>query len=195
MQAQSAKAFKPRKPRPCRVCKVPFVRSRQIQATCGYECEVTHAMALLEKKQRKELAADKRKTRERLKELRPLGYWMKQAQRAFNAWCRHRDRDLPCISCGATKGAFDAGHYRSVGSCPELRFDEANVNKQCAMNCNHHKGGNVLEYRKGLIAKIGVAAVERLEGPHPPKHYRAEDLRAITAEYRARLKAALAAST
>ncbi|WP_258530002.1 recombination protein NinG [Pseudomonas aeruginosa] len=65
-------------------------------------------------------------------------------------------------------GQYHAGHYRSVGSHPELRFDEDNVHKQCAP-CNNHKSGDVVNYRINLVAKIGAAAVARLEGPHERK--------------------------
>jgi hypothetical protein len=81
-----------------------------------------------------------------------------------------------------------AGHYMSVGARPELRFDENNVNAQCAP-CNNHLSGNIVLYRKGLIAKIGLEAVEALEGPHEPKHYTVDDLKQIKADYTAMAKA------
>jgi hypothetical protein len=62
------------------------------------------------------------------------------------------------------------------------------VHKQCEP-CNTHLSGNLIPYRDELIRRIGRQALERLEGPHPPKHYSADDLKAITADYRARLKA------
>ena len=171
-------------PKPCRVCGDAFVPFLTTQAVCGARCARKVGQLV-----RKAAKADLRAAKARLDELRPLSYWAKQAQTAFNSWIRWRDRAQPCISCGTFTGAFDAGHYRSVGSAPELRFDEANVHRQCAMNCNHHKGGNALEYRKGLIARIGQAEVDRLEGPHEPKRYRKDDYIAIRDQYRARLKA------
>ena len=41
-----------------------------------------------------------KRDRERRMEVKPLSYWMKRAQSAFNAWVRARDDGQPCISCG-----------------------------------------------------------------------------------------------
>ena len=93
---------------------------------------------------------------------------MKEAQAAFNAYVRARDKDDACISCGnyvlgdQIGGGWDAGHYRSTGSAPHLRFHLHNCHKQC-VKCNRFLSGNVAEYRKGLIKKIGIEKVEALE--------------------------------
>lgn len=85
----------------------------------------------------------------------------KKAQTIFNAWIRKRDVDVPCISCGGWPNP-QAGHYMSAGHHSALRFDEHNVNRQC-LRCNSFLHGNLINYRRGLIKKIGVDAVERLE--------------------------------
>jgi hypothetical protein len=109
--------------------------------------------------------------------------WLREAQAAFNRYIRLRDHDKPCISCGRQhQGQWHAGHYRSVGACPELRFEEANVHKQCAP-CNDHLSGNIVEYRRCLIERIGIDQVEWLEGNHEAKKYTIEEIRAIKAEY------------
>ncbi len=91
-------------------------------------------------------------------------------------------------SCGRFHdGQYHAGHYRSVGSHPELRFDEDNVHKQCAP-CNNHKSGDVVNYRINLVAKIGAAAVARLEGPHDARKWTVEEIKAIKALYRAKAR-------
>lgn len=133
------------------------------------------------KKARKAHLADKIR-------LKPRAQWMKEAQMAFNAYIRKRDEHLPCISCGRHhQGQYHAGHYRSVGSCPELRFNELNVHKQCAP-CNDHLSGNIVKYRPALIAKIGIEQVEWLEGNHEPRKYTIEDLQAIIQEYKRKVK-------
>ena len=38
-------------------------------------------------------------------------------------------------------------------------------------------------YRRALVELIGVDKVEWLEGPHEPKKYTIDDLKAIKAEY------------
>ena len=85
----------------------------------------------------------------------------KKAQNVFNAWIRKRDDGLPCISCGSGQPEH-AGHYFSAGHNSKLRFDERNVAGQC-IRCNYFLHGNQIGYRKGLIKRIGIEAVEQLE--------------------------------
>ena len=91
-------------------------------------------------------------------------------------------------------GQWDCGHYLSVGSHPELRFEELNAYKQCK-SCNggagRYAGKNRTvsqQYRENLIQKIGVSLVEWLEGLHDAKHYTIDDLKEITAKYKAKCK-------
>ncbi|MGL5293288.1 MAG: recombination protein NinG [Aeromonas sp.] len=136
----------------------------------------------------KEEMAARAEMRKRKADVKPIGYWMKRAQVAFNAWIRARDEGQPCISCGRFHaGQNHAGHYRPAGSNPELRFDPENCHLQC-QPCNSHLSGNLTNYRPALIAKIGVERVEWLEGHHEPKRYRREDYQAIEAEYKSKLK-------
>lgn len=107
-----------------------------------------------------------------------------EAQVIFNRWIRARDANLPCISCDRMhQGQWHAGHYLSVGSSPELRFDEKNVHAQCAP-CNNHLSGNAIKYRIGLIQRYGAEIVEYLEGPHPTKKYTIDDILGIKRRYR-----------
>ncbi len=171
----------------CKACGEKFQPFNSMQKACSPKC----ALAMVEEKKakdrRKENAADKKKLRES-----DRSWWMSEAQKYFNRWIRHRDRNEPCISCGEIRPflKYDAGHYRSVGACPELRFDERNVHKQCSFKCNQTRTGNVLEYRIGLIKKIGLEAVECLEGPHEAKNYTIPDLREIRDKYKALCKEA-----
>jgi hypothetical protein len=113
---------------------------------------------------------------------------LKEAQTAFNAFIRERDKNDPCISCGRFHtGQYHAGHYRTVGSNPELRFEELNVHKQCAP-CNNHKSGNIVEYRIRLKAKIGEDKVDWIEGFHEPKHYTIDEIQEIKSMYSKKLK-------
>jgi hypothetical protein len=149
-----------------------------------YECQVTYATAHALKSQEKRVKADRKETREKKQALKTRSQWMKEAQSEVNRYVRLRDKDLPCISCGRFHdGQYHAGHYRTVGSAPELRFEVSNIHKQCAP-CNNHLSGNLINYRKGLVQKIGIEAVERIEGKHEPKHYTIDDLKAIKAKYK-----------
>jgi gamma-glutamylcyclotransferase (GGCT)/AIG2-like uncharacterized protein YtfP len=85
----------------------------------------------------------------------------KKAGEIFRAWIRKRDEGQPCISCGSYN-VHDAGHYYSAGHHPALEFDEDNVHGQCR-RCNSFLSGNLIEYRKGLINRIGGDRVEMLD--------------------------------
>ena len=176
------------KPKTCKnpACKTKFVPQRLGQAVCNYACglaikDVNEAKAkkALADVGRKELKAAKEKIKTRAEH-------MKDAQTAFNAWVRARDAGLPCISCGTTADIqYAAGHFRSAGGHPELRFEPLNVHLQCNRNCNMAKSGNLGPYRVELIKRIGQEKVDWLEGPHKPKRYTIDDLKAIKAHYRA----------
>ncbi len=114
--------------------------------------------------------------------------WLKALQTVFNAYIRQRDHALPCISCGTHKGQRHAGHYRSVGSTPELRFNEDNVHAQCA-TCNNHLHGNLIEYRKGLVDRIGLERVEALENFTGSSKMTVEEIKEKIQEYKEKIKA------
>lgn len=167
-------------------CKTSFVPQRLGQAVCNYACGLA-IKDVNQEKARKALADVGRKELKAAKEkIKTRAEHMKDAQTAFNAWVRARDAGLPCISCGTTADIqYAAGHFRSAGGHPELRFDPLNVHLQCNRNCNMAKSGNLGPYRIELIKRIGQEKVDWLEGPHEPKRYTIEDLKAIKAHYRA----------
>lgn len=175
------------KQKKCRHCKQLFTPIMPMQIVCGIEC----AKAVARKKREKfERAADRQK-RESLKS---RAQWLKEAQAAVNAYVRVRDAGKPCISCGRMhEGQWHAGHYLSRGAHPELALEPLNIWRQCAP-CNTHLSGNQLEFRKGLIARRGAKLVDWLEGPHEPKHYTIEDLKAIKERFKAMTKEMMNAS-
>lgn len=184
----------------CRVCPTQFRPMSSTQVVCSPGCAQEYVRRREERKAQREAREEKRERRARLKELEPRRKVLARAQSAFNAFIRERDRDRPCISCGVVNpperfgGAWDCGHYRSVGAAPELRFEELNAHKQCKA-CNGgsgrfaRKGETVrMQYRERLIERIGREAVHWLEGQHPPKHYTVEELEAIAKKYRAKAR-------
>ena len=171
------------KQKKCRYCKTLFTPIMPMQIVCGIEC----AKAIAKLKREKVEKANDRQKREQLK---TRSQWMKEAQIAFNAFIRERDKEKACICCGfplrdekdSAGGAFDCGHYRSVGSAPNLRFDERNAHGQ-RKQCNRYGAGRAVDYRRGLIARMGLEVVEALEADQTPRHYTIDDLKAIKAEY------------
>ena len=178
------------KAKKCRVatCKASFVPARIGQAVCSPACAMIDAPRH-EPKARKALADMERKDiKVRKEKLKSRADHARDTQQAFNEWVRLRDADLPCVSCGRHHdGQYHAGHYRTVAANPEIRFEPLNVHKQCAP-CNNHKSGDIVNYRIELVKRIGTEAVEWLEGPHEAKKYTVEELKAMTADYRAKTR-------
>jgi len=146
----------------------------------GIKEAATKAKDQVRKKQRKETKMAK-------ENLLTHKDYLKLLQTIFNTFIRLRDKDLPCVSCGKNNDKqFHAGHYRSVGSCPELRFNELNVWRQCA-TCNTYLHGNLIEYRKELINRIGVEKVEWLEGHQPSNKMLISEIKEKIKEYKTKI--------
>ena len=156
-----------------------------MQCACSPLCALTIAREKREQADAKKAREARAMDREASERIKPRGRWLQEAQTAFNAWIRKRDEGQACISCGRHhQGQWHAGHYMSVGARPEHRFNPNNVNRQC-QPCNTHLHGNLVLYRSALIAKIGLAEVEKLEGPSTAMHHSIADLKAIRDKYRA----------
>lgn len=179
------------KPSKCKVCGTEYTKTRPMQKACSVECAIKHAGKLAEKKKAKEAAKERKQTREKLKAMETYPQLVKKAQTAFNAFIRARDAGKPCICCGTPLGSdansADAGHYRSVGSAPHMRFVEDNCHLQ-SKRCNRYLAGNHVEYRKGLIARIGLHAVEMIEADQTVRKYTREALVEIARHYREKAK-------
>ena len=181
--------FKPRK-RKCKVCKTEYMAQRPMQNVCSGYCANKHAIQSRERAEKEAAKRERRESREAKQRLKTKGDHLREAQAAFNEFIRWRDRVAghPCISSGKPldwiANAVDAGHYRSRGSAPHLRFDERNCHAQSKQD-NRFLSGNVVDYRINLIKRIGLEAVEALESDQSERHYTIEDLKAIKAKYRA----------
>ena len=165
----------------CKECKTPFTPVRPMQSVCGPSCAMKVARKVVEKK-------DKKETKLKLDALQTKPQLVKKAQTAFNAYIRARDAGKPCISCDKPldggPNTFDAGHYRSVGSAPHMRFAEDNCHGQCK-HCNNWLAGNHVEYRKRLLERIGEHQLELLEADSTLRKYTKEGLEEIARHYRA----------
>ena len=173
--------------RPTRICgdkdcENTFPAYDTIQKYC-IPCGIRKA----KEKKKKEYDKETRRLRREFR-AKDRSYQLKKAQIAFNAYIIERDKAYPCISCGSYSGKASCGHYKSVGAHPELRFDEDNAHKQCWFNCNSNKSGNIINYRIGLLDRIGEARVAKIEGPHEPLNLTLEEIIEIKNKYRKKLK-------
>ena len=171
----------------CKVCDTTFTPVRPLQNVCSPKCAL--------RKVRQDKADERAKVKTRKEAIKTIPALIKEAQVEFNAYIRLRDFARPCICCGrplqesaGVRGAgYDAGHYRSTGSASHLRFNEDNCHAQ-RKDCNRYGAGRAVDYRAGLIARIGPERVEALEANNKPHKWTAEELRGIRDKYRAKRK-------
>lgn len=183
------------KPKTCKnpACRDSFVPQRLGQAVCSPKCALA-TVEVQKAKEKKSLAqAGRRDIKVRKEALKTRGDHIREAQQAFNEYIRTRDQAAGhlCISSGKpldwSGNAVDAGHYRSVGSAPHLRFDERNCHAQSKQD-NRFLSGNAVDYRIGLIARIGQEAVDALESDQSVRKYTVDEIKAIKATYRAKTR-------
>ncbi|WP_310736751.1 recombination protein NinG [Roseateles terrae] len=186
-----------KKPVKCKApgCQNRFVRRSMTHKACGPDCAAVLGRLANEKAAARAALEDRRQTRAQLEDLKTVPQLKKEAQAAFNRWVRLRDAGRPCISCGApppdlTKlhAGRDAGHYRSTGSADHLRFHEDNCHAQC-VKCNQWGAGMAVDYRLGLIARIGAGRVEALECNNGSTKWTREQLRQVRDTYRLKARA------
>lgn len=175
------------RPKTCQHCGCRFEPVRLMQQVCGPVCAG--------RKVRADKAAERASFKARKEAIKTIADRIREAQTEFNAYIRLRDAGQPCICCGRTTNdrdlitgsRWDAGHYRSTGSASHLRFDEDNCHRQLVA-CNRHGAGRAVDYRIGLVARIGLERVEALENNNTPHKWTHAELIEIKARYRAKCK-------
>lgn len=168
----------------CKICGDKFEPKYFLQKSClNPPCILAWNKKAIEKKQKEDKKKWNRKKKKIKDSLKTKSDYLNELQKIFNQFIRLRDKGSVCISCQKPPKKENAGHYRSVGACPELRFEELNVHLQCE-HCNTYLHGNAIEYRKNLINKIGLKKVEWIEKDHETKHYTVPELKEMKKYYR-----------
>lgn len=170
----------------CKACGQPFTPVKFAQVTCHtVACAQAYGQQKAAKLRAAKAREEAKELRERKKNAKTRGQWLREAQSAFNKWIRLRDADLPCISSGRHHhGQYHAGHYRTTAAAPQLRFNPDNVHKQSSYD-NNFKSGNIVEFRINLIKKIGVDRVEALENDNTSHYWTIDELKEIKEKYTA----------
>ena len=169
----------------CKQCSSSFTPARPMQNVCSPICA-----SRLVKAAKKEEAE---RTKARKAAIKRIPDLIKEAQFVFNAYIRARDKAKECICCGQDLGKseiggnYDAGHYRSTGSASHLRFNEDNCHAQRKV-CNRYGAGRAVDYRIGLIARIGLERVEALEANNTTHKWQRDELIEIKQTYKRKLK-------
>ena len=180
----------------CPHCKAKLEAGQRIHP----ECIEPWAEAQAAKKEREEAKraraaakVERAETKRRKEAIKTIPELTREAQIAFNAYIRARDQaaGYPCISSGRpldwSGNAVDAGHYRSTGAAPHLRFSEDNCHAQSKFD-NQWRAGNVVDYRIKLIERIGPERVEALEADNQVHKWTRQELIDIRDKYRAKTK-------
>ena len=129
---------------------------------------------------------EKKKDKETKESLMTKSDYLNLAQKVFNTYIRHRDKGKPCISCDKflKENDVNASHYFSVGSSPNLRFNEDNVHSSC-IKCNKELHGNIAEYAIRLPLRIGKERFEQLQQDrNKPALYTIDDIKELIKKYR-----------
>lgn len=170
--------------------------SRSMQRVCSISCAIQLAAKQRTRKEAIANQEERKSTKERAEKAKTRGAHLKEAQAAVNAYVRERDFGKPCISCGIPPkqvfgGAIDCGHYRSVGSAQNCRFNLKNLAAQC-VKCNRFLGSNSVEMRKGMITRFGIEAIEALEADQTVRKFDIEYLIRIKRIFRKKTRRAKA---
>jgi len=167
----------------CKNCKQPFEPIRFLQKFClNEEC----VRVWVESEKTKQW----KKTKAKMKnDLLTIQDYIKLAQQTFNKYINLRDKKLPCISCGKPiTGRVNASHYFNANNHWNVRFNEFNVHSSC-ITCNQYLSGNLIEYRKGLINKIGEEQLTLLElEANKTRKFTIEELKEIINTYKQKIK-------
>jgi 5-methylcytosine-specific restriction endonuclease McrA len=156
-----------------------------MQKVCGPVCAA--------KRVRAQKVEERAQVRTRKEQIKTIPVLIREAQDAFNAYIRARDREKGCFVChkpfpvGRYGGDFDAGHVRSRGAAGHLRFNEDNCHGECK-ECNSSFGAKPHEIEAGAIGRIGQERFDVLRADNTPRKWTRAELRDIRDTYRRRLR-------
>jgi hypothetical protein len=177
----------------CRYCKKYGDREGMLKINggnyCNIDCATSYGREKGLKARQKAFNNQTTKLKKAVKE-KDVSWHLKEAQHWFNRFIRLRDSGKPCISCDKPDDGSHqrhASHYRSVGACGSMRFDESNVHASCSV-CNNHLSGNIGEYTPRLISKIGREEYDRIKRAPNAQKRTVHELKEIISKYKAKCK-------
>lgn len=166
----------------CKNCKTKFEPMRFNQKYCFNKMCVD---AWVQEAKVKNWKKTKKKMQENLETIQDL---VKATQIVFNKYIRLRDKHELCISCKQIPKKSNAGHFYNANNHYNVRFNEDNVHLQCE-HCNTFLSGNLLEYRKHIILKIGIERFNILEAKSKQtRKFTKEELKETINIYKKKIK-------
>jgi len=184
----------------CKICKNEVFKYTNLQSIC-IPCAILKAKD-------KSISNFNKETRRLKISIKKKSKWLDEAETAFRRYIRARDRlyyiskgKFPeCISCGTknTNIQYAAGHFKTKGAYPELRFNENNCYLQCNKRCNKELSGNIngtndtTGYRRGLLNRfgnrVGNEIINELEAYHPPLNLTIDDIKLMKKDFNSKAK-------
>lgn len=145
------------KQKTCKTCNTKFEPIKPIQPRC-FDCTIQYAKEQVKKATEKRKKAEIAKIKESAKDAK---YYREKLQTEINRLVRMIDKGQPCISSGRKwKETDQAGHYDSVGSHPEYRFNLWNIHSQ-SVSDNKYKHGNRAGYTTGIANRYGMVLISK----------------------------------
>ena len=128
--------------------------------------------------------ARKKEAKAKKESIRKKSWYEGKLQDEVNAIVRLIDTEKGCISCdhgwnGKVTRQFHAGHRKSVGGHPSIRYHFSNIFKQCSI-CNNWKSGNERAFDSGIKRIYGaknLQIVQSLESKYPSIHLSITELK------------------
>ena len=179
----------------CPHCRGKLEQGQRIHAECiapWADAQAEKAKRAGAKKASVAAKVERASIRARKEAIKTIAQLIADAQIAFNAFIRERDKGKGCFVCGRPftdkPGQVQhAGHVRSRGAAGHLRFNEDNCMGECE-GCNGPHGAKPHQIEAGAIARIGAERYAELCADNTPHKWQRDELIAIKHTYRAKLK-------
>lgn len=178
--------------RRCRNCKTYYLWNHEYPAFrvwCSDECATGLAMKRLPRTMKKKAKEEKQGHVRQKREYfaNNLPHQLELTRKVFNTFIRVLDRGKLCPTCEEPliEGFYDAGHVRTVASCPQLRFEP----KACFGQCRRCNGSGTIRkrtkktqevvselYKEWILKTYGQSYYDWLYGPHTNCYYSCDEL-------------------
>jgi len=130
---------------------------------CSYDCAIQISKQRLLAKKKKEEKDDRIRIKKEKLDIKSITDWKNDLQVVINKIVRLIDNDYACISHPSwDRLRWDAGHYFSVKTSSDLRFNFHNIHKQ-GSTANENVGGGP-DYLIGLRNRYGDEYTEFVLG-------------------------------
>lgn len=167
--------IKPIKQKKCKSCGDMFDPFSSLAFVCSMACSLDYVG---KERMKKEKAAHAKRKKEFYQQ--DIAWQHAQCKKSFNRmrvleelkWFKDRGQEPACISCARELGndQWCCGHFKTVGSQGNLRYDRRNTYLQHNRYCNMGKSGDIegskttMGYKAGLAHRFGESeAAEIIE--------------------------------